>query len=493
MAIILRYVNANGILLERFFEIVEVNDTTAATLKKAVCDALGRSNLDICNLRGQGYDGASNMRGAWNGLRALFLKDSPYAYYVHYFAHRLQLALVAACEKELSLWKFFSGLNCIVNLITASSKRQYQLRSAQAIDIQNMVATCERDTGRGANQIGNLQRPGKTRWSSHSESICGLIDMYGSVIIVLENIVLESSDNAMRGQANGSLIEMKSFDFIFILNVMHRVMAITNLLCQALQHKSLDILNAMSFVKTTKELLQSLRDNSFDIILMQVESVCSKHGIEIPNMDDPFKFATGRSCQQKDTITVKHHYHFDVFNSAIDFQVEELNSRFSDDAVELLSLSAALEPKDNFKLFNVDQICTLATKFYPGDFSDQEIHYLSCPLRHYERDIPHHAKFQDLTTISELCRRLMETNMAQHFNLIDRLIRLVLTLPVSTTSVERAFSAMKLVKTVLRNKMGEGYLANFMVIYVERELDQSINNDSIIDDFDSLKDRRAQL
>ena len=36
--------------------------------------------------RGQGYDGASNMRRAWNGLKTLFLKDCPYAYYVHCFA-----------------------------------------------------------------------------------------------------------------------------------------------------------------------------------------------------------------------------------------------------------------------------------------------------------------------------------------------------------------------------------------------------------------------
>jgi len=47
-------------------------------------------------MRGQGYDGAKNMRGAWNGLQALFLRDCPYAYYIHYFAHRLQLTLVAA-------------------------------------------------------------------------------------------------------------------------------------------------------------------------------------------------------------------------------------------------------------------------------------------------------------------------------------------------------------------------------------------------------------
>jgi hypothetical protein len=34
-------------------------------------------------MRGQGYGGASNMRGALNGLQALFLKDCPYAYIMY--------------------------------------------------------------------------------------------------------------------------------------------------------------------------------------------------------------------------------------------------------------------------------------------------------------------------------------------------------------------------------------------------------------------------
>jgi hypothetical protein len=54
-------------------------------------------------MRGQGYDGASNMCGAWNRLQTLFLKDCPYEYYVHWFAHRLQLALVAAGGNEISI------------------------------------------------------------------------------------------------------------------------------------------------------------------------------------------------------------------------------------------------------------------------------------------------------------------------------------------------------------------------------------------------------
>jgi hypothetical protein len=88
---------------------------------------------------------------------------------------------------------------------------------------------------------------------------------------------------------------------------------------------------------------------------------------------------------------------------------------------------------------------------------------------------------------------LIETGKVSIYFLIDRLVRLVLTLPVSTATTERAFSAMKLVKTTLRNKMEDGFLADCLVIYIEREFARNIDLDSIINNFYSIKNRRAPL
>ncbi|CAN1247460.1 Zinc finger MYM-type protein 1 [Linum perenne] len=98
MALILRFVNSAGILTERFFAIKGVSETSLETLKQVICDVLSQYNLQVDKLRGQGYDGASNMSGQFNGLKALFLKDCPYAYFVHYFAHTLQLTLVSSAK-----------------------------------------------------------------------------------------------------------------------------------------------------------------------------------------------------------------------------------------------------------------------------------------------------------------------------------------------------------------------------------------------------------
>ena len=96
---------------------------------------------------GQGYDGASNMRGQWNGLQALFLKECPYAYYVHCFAHRLQLALVVASKDVPDVWLFFSKLASIVNL-HVTPKRKKELEKARKIEIDNLLASGVLDSGR---------------------------------------------------------------------------------------------------------------------------------------------------------------------------------------------------------------------------------------------------------------------------------------------------------------------------------------------------------
>jgi hypothetical protein len=65
---------------------------------------LSANAFDVQNLRGQGYDGASNMRGEFNGLQALFLRACPYAYC---YAHHLQLALFGASKEVIHVAQFF--------------------------------------------------------------------------------------------------------------------------------------------------------------------------------------------------------------------------------------------------------------------------------------------------------------------------------------------------------------------------------------------------
>ena len=138
------------------------------------------------------------MRGAWNGLQALFLKDYPYAYYVHCFAHQPQLALVAASKDVSEVQKFFSKLSSIVNLVCVSPKRHMELKNIKAAKLADMLASGELATGRWANQMRTLQRPGATRQGSHFGSIDSLIEMFSATQTILESISTNGLNNNIR-------------------------------------------------------------------------------------------------------------------------------------------------------------------------------------------------------------------------------------------------------------------------------------------------------
>ena len=89
MAVVLRFVDKKSCVVERFVGIVHVTDTSAVPLKAAIESLLATYGLNITRIRGQGYDGASNMRVEFNGLKSLLLAENKSAYFVHCFAHQL--------------------------------------------------------------------------------------------------------------------------------------------------------------------------------------------------------------------------------------------------------------------------------------------------------------------------------------------------------------------------------------------------------------------
>ena len=87
MGVVLRYVNENECVIEQFLAIVHVLDTSAESLKKAIDTLFVQHSLSLSKLRGQGYDGASNISGKFKWLKYLILQKNQCAIYVHYFSH----------------------------------------------------------------------------------------------------------------------------------------------------------------------------------------------------------------------------------------------------------------------------------------------------------------------------------------------------------------------------------------------------------------------
>ena len=65
-------------------------------------------------------------------------------------------------------------------------------------------------------------------------------------------------------------------------------------------------------------------------------------------------------------------------------------------------------------------------------------------------------------------------------SLVYLFVKLALTLFVATASVERAFSVMKYIKTALCNQMGDKWLNDCLMFYIEKDVFDSIDNEAIM-------------
>ncbi|XP_024164172.1 zinc finger MYM-type protein 1-like [Rosa chinensis] len=128
MAVVLRYVDDKGQVIERFVGIQHVKSTDARSLKLAIDELFSRNGLSISNLRGQGYDGA------------------------------------------------------MVNIVGASCKRRDLLREQQQNEVMEALHNDELLSGKRLNQETTLKRPGDTRWGSHYGTLLSIISMFSSTI-----------------------------------------------------------------------------------------------------------------------------------------------------------------------------------------------------------------------------------------------------------------------------------------------------------------------
>jgi hypothetical protein len=169
----------------------------------------------------------------------------------------------------------------------------------------------------------------------------------------------------------------------------------------------------------------------------------------------------------------------------------ELDHRFNDATSELLHGFACLDPRNSFSKCNVDRIAKL-TEIYDADFSFDDRKSIKVNLDLFITHMKRHDEFRVCYDIASLAKKMFELERHIMFPLVYRLIELALLLPMATTSVERAFSAMKIIKTELRNKMSDGWLNDLMVCYIEGRIFKGLDLAEIKKDFQS-QGRRMPL
>ncbi|XP_022679070.1 uncharacterized protein LOC101754922 isoform X2 [Setaria italica] len=250
---------------------------------------------------------------------------------------------------------------------------------------------------------------------------------------------------------------MECFEFVFIMVLMLKLLGIINELSHAKQTKGLNIVNALELIHDVKAQFNTMRESGWDNLFDDARQFCDVNGIPIPNMAEEIS-VRGRSRRDGFTITNLHHYRVGIFYVVLDKICAKMDHRFSEVTTELLMCFSCLDPKSSFSSFDVNKLARLA-EIYDEDFSNHDRGVITGQLETY----------------------------------ILHLIELALLVPVSTATVERAFSAMKTIKSKSRNKIADDWFNNLMVCYIERELFNSLDEATILRWFQNLKSCKMQL
>ena len=88
---------------------------------------------------------------------------------------------------------------------------------------------------------------------------------------------------------------------------------------------------------------------------------------------------------------------------------------------------------------------------------------------------------------------MVETKKHIVYILVYLFVTLALVLPVAIATVERTFSVVNIVKNRLRNWMGDQWMNNHLLVYIEKDIFDTIDNETIMQHFQNMKIHRGQL
>ncbi|XP_039129040.1 uncharacterized protein LOC120265224 [Dioscorea cayenensis subsp. rotundata] len=130
---------------------------------------------------------------------------------------------------------------------------------------------------------------------------------------------------------------MESFEFIFILHLMIKVLGLTNDLSNALQQKDQNIVNAMGLIVTVKELIQDLRENGWGKFLEEVKSFCVAMSVSVPNMEDSTSSRSFETWRAIDSISTTRSQCYTMIDDIdVDEEVVDVNNDGSGPSYQML-------------------------------------------------------------------------------------------------------------------------------------------------------------
>lgn len=480
VSLVVRYVYQMEVK-ERFVQVCNVSKTTGEEMEKTVLDLLKNNGLQIQNMRGQGYDGAANMSGQYRGLQSRILQHNEKALYVHCQAHCLNLVLVEAAKSSLHFITFFNLVQKLYVFLTSSTKRH------------TAFVKCQKALHPGERVI-QLQKLSDTRWACREKALKALLKVMSSVVKVLTDITEQEPPDTAAGDAR-MYLKAIDFEFLLCLEIATPVFEVTALASDALQNCEIDLSTAYTVVDGVKDTMSNLRtEEQFGKLFKSATEKAEAAGISIPKeppgqQKAKYSQSTGAATESHSFQSVEEYYRVKVYYSFLDVLSQELQRRFGGEgetqsskilnALHSLTKANNWIGKDAVGPDFLEAIHTLC-EFYGGE--EQK---LKTELRVF------HASFPNTSTMKEMLKTLRDNSGQEIFPTLVEMIRTYATIPVSTATVERSFSKLKLVKDTLRSLCTEERLSDLLLLAIEKDI--PVNHSEVINIYRDMAPRRLPL
>lgn len=446
LSIVLRYCFEDRIE-ERFVGFYDVSkDKNAEQLSTVIFNVLKEWKVDkklIC----QTYDGASVMAGERGGVQHFIKQYCPNALFIHCYAHQLNLVLLHGSKTIPQVRIFISNLTAFHTFFSRSSKRA-TLLTDQGFKLPSAVST---------------------RWNYHSRAATTIKAHFKELGRAFKHIVDNQDwDPITLNMAIGLSNHLKNSTFVFLLVLFSRIFVHTDHVFKILQTKcSSDVILCNNEIKA---MTTSLKEMRCETCIRE----CCEDSVQLNN---DLGFSEKLTSQLR-ALTYE----------IIDSLTVQLELRFKD-----------FESLEFVELVNKSQFCE-----YKFTFPEKKFQQLLKAYPVFERE-----QLQNELTIiyadetkylgpQELLKYIFENDLCEVYIQLTKLLRLILTLPVTTASSERNMSTLKRIKSYLRNSMENSRLSNLSTLSIEKSLLKSLAKnstfkDNVIDKFAVSKNRRLDL
>lgn len=429
ISVILRYVAKGETaceVREAFLGFDDVSDDRrASAIAQYVLGVLERYNC-VEKLVAQTYDGASVMSSELNEVQAKIKEKVPQAMFTHCYAHKLNVVLQhsAKCMPECrAFFKTIEGLGAFFNKCT---------KRTQLLD--DVVKR-------------RLPRAASTRWSSNSR-LLQTISMYQSDLLAVFQIMSENPDSWDIDtviMASGYERWLSKASTCFLIMTYDGIFNETDALFKVLQDKAMDNGFCCARIRDTIAVVEGQRQE-FESFYERFEQKCSSLGLtDSVGGQQPVRDERKRLfCNILDNITAQlkarfGHFGDLAFLGLVDCtRFNEMSKHFDD--AKLQSLSKFAEFFDFVRL-KADLI---------GLYSSQTVR-------------------NESKSPVQLLSFLAQKKLTQTVPEATKLLQLALTIPATTVSGERSFSALKRLKTYSRNRTTQGQLSSLAIISIETE------------------------